>query len=152
MLSAAQDIQGYFDVFSGGATFYPGDTITFTFENGSSLTDNYLAVYNDPGPTGPLETGGDFYNFFVLGFYPASYNGSSSDSGASSSAIPSSTAATATATVVSSAAPTASSWDSPAYPAVPDVFQPDLGTFGGGYVSGILPPLHLIQGCSLCCQ
>ena len=67
MLSAALDIQAYFDVFSGGATFYPGDTITFVLENGTSITDNFLAVYNSPGPTGPLETGGDFYNFFVLG-------------------------------------------------------------------------------------
>jgi hypothetical protein len=137
MLSAALDIQAYFDVFSGGATFYPGDTITFALENGTSITDNFLAVYNSPGPTGPLETGGDFYNFFVLGFYPASYNDSSdsSDSAASSS-IPPSAAATANPTATSSAAPTPSNWNNTAYPDTPDVFQTDLGTLGGGYVSG----------------
>jgi len=135
MMSAAQDIQGYFDVFSGGATFYPGDTITTVLENGTSWTDNFQAVYNNPGPTGPLETGGDFYNFFVLGFYPASYN-DSSDATDSSSALPSTTAtASATSTTVS-ASPTPSNWNSTAYPDTPDVFQPDLGTYGGGFVSG----------------
>jgi hypothetical protein len=133
MLSAALDIQGSFDVFSGGATFYPGDTITTILENGTSFTQNFQAIYNSPGPTGPLETGGDFYNFFVLGFYPASYN--SSDSVDSSSALPSATA-TATSTVISSVAPTPSNWNNPAYPDTPDVFQTDLGTYGGGYVSG----------------
>jgi hypothetical protein len=147
MLSAALDIQGSFDVFSGGATFYPGDTITTVLENGTSFTDNFLAVYNSPGPTGPLETGGDFYNFFVLGFYPASYNDSSSSSD-SSSALPSSTAA-ATSTAVSSPSPTPSNWDNPAYPDTPDVFQTDLGTYGGGYVSGefvYIPVVHREQG------
>ncbi|KAH8817199.1 hypothetical protein F5884DRAFT_874120 [Xylogone sp. PMI_703] len=139
MLSAALDIQGYFDVFSGGATFYPGDTITFVLENGTTITDNFLAVYNSPGPTGPLETGGDFYNFFVLGFYPASYNESaiSDDSSDSSdSVVPSSIIPSATPTASSSAAPTPSNWENDAYPDAPDVFQPDLGTLGGGYVSG----------------
>lgn len=134
MLSAALDIQAYFNVFSGGATFYPGDTITFVLENGTAITDNFLAVYNSPGPTGPLETGGDFYNFFVLGFYPASYN-DSSISNPSSTIIASATAA-ATSTVASSAAPTPSNWNNTAYPDTPDVFQTDLGTLGGGYVSG----------------
>ena len=145
MLSAALDIQGIFDVFSGGATFYPGDTITFTLENGTSITDNFIAVYNSPGPTGPLETGGDFYNFFVLGFYPASYNDTSSDSAASSSVLPSSAIATATSTAVSADA-TPSTWNNSAYPVLPDVFQTDLGTFGGGYVSGksISPSVCLI--------
>jgi hypothetical protein len=141
MLSAAQDIQGLFNVFSGGATFYPGDTITFALENGTEISDYYLAIYNSPGPTGPLETGGDFYNFFVLGFYPASFDSDSidntTDSSASSSAAPSSTpTAAATSTVVSSAAPTPSSWDNPAYPDSPDVYQPDLGAYGEGYITG----------------
>jgi len=140
MLSAAQDIQGFFNVFSGGATFYPGDTITFKLENGTEISDDYLAVYNSPGPTGPLETGGDFYNFFVLGFYPASFNpdpgNSTTDPSASSSATPASTsAAGATSTAVSSATPILS-WNSTAYPLIPDVAQPDLGSYGGGYVSG----------------
>lgn len=133
-LSAAQDIQGLFNVFSGGATFYPGDTITFRFENGTELNDFYLAIYNSPGPTGPLETGGDFYNFFVLGFYPASYDPNASSSSPSSSSAPTSTSA-ATSTATSSATPT-QSWNNTAYPHVPDVAQTDLGVYGGGYISG----------------
>jgi hypothetical protein len=146
MLSAAQDIQGYFNVFSGGATFYPGDTITFVLENGTTINDFYLAIYNSPGDTGPLETGGDFYNFFVLGFYPASFNpntddggdDNSTDSSAASSAAPSSspTAAATSTTVSSASTPTVSSWDNDAYPDVPDVWQPDLGITGEGYISG----------------
>ncbi|KAH0534195.1 hypothetical protein FGG08_007206 [Glutinoglossum americanum] len=141
MLSAAQDVQGFFNVFSGGATFYPGDTITFTLENGTKISDRYLVIYNDPGPTGPLETGGDFYNFFVLGFYPASFDPDLSDnttnSSASSSVAPSSTpTAAATSTVSSLAPPAPSSWNNTAYPDIPDVAQVDLGTYGGGYISG----------------
>ena len=74
MLSAAQDTQGIASVFNGGATFYPGDTITFHLENGTEIVDTWLAVYYSQGNTGPLQTGGDFYNFFVLGFYPESYD------------------------------------------------------------------------------
>jgi hypothetical protein len=61
-----------FSIFEGYTTFYPGDNITFTFENGTELTETWLAIYNDPGDMGPLSTGGDFYNFFVLGLYPDS--------------------------------------------------------------------------------
>jgi hypothetical protein len=138
MLSAAQDIQGVFDVFSGGATFYPGDTVTFGFENGKSITEKFLAIYNSPGATGPLQTGGDFFNFFVLGFYPASFfeeeDDTSDPAAASSAATP--TSSVQASSVTSSAAPTGTKWDSPAYPDDPDVFQKDLGEFGGGFVSG----------------
>ncbi|RDW66343.1 hypothetical protein BP6252_09978 [Coleophoma cylindrospora] len=135
MLSPAQEIQGYSNVFSGGATFYPGNTITFVLENGTSITDQFLAIFNSPGPTGPLETGGDFYNFFVLGFYPASFDPSSLDdstdqSAASSTTIASTSAATSTST------PSPLSWGNPAYPLIPDVAQPDLGVYGGGFLSG----------------
>ena len=79
MYSPASDVQGYSSVFGGLTTFYPGESLTFTFENGTELGPiPWLAIYNDQGPTGPLTTGGDFYNFFVLGFYPASYNVTSS--------------------------------------------------------------------------
>jgi hypothetical protein len=37
---------------------------------------------------------------------------------------------------VSSATATPSSWNNLAYPLVPDVAQPDLGTYGGGFISG----------------
>lgn len=67
-------------LWNGDATFYPGDTFTYVFENGSRVEDQWLAVYLNPLETGPLETGGDFYNFFVLGFYPASYDPDADDS------------------------------------------------------------------------
>lgn len=143
MLSAAQDIQGFFNAFSGGATFYPGDNITFVLENGTSWTGNYLAIYDSPGPTGPLQTGGDFYNFFVLGFYPASYDadeGEFEDDSDDVAVIESAPAST-------SFAPAPTGWDNTAYPERADIAQQDLGTFGSGVVSGmfsskiLLPPL-----------
>ncbi|KAE8441124.1 hypothetical protein EG329_005836 [Mollisiaceae sp. DMI_Dod_QoI] len=72
--SAAGSIQDVPNIFTGDATFYPGNTITFVFENGSSLQENFLGVYYSQGSTGPLETGADFFNFFVLGIYPTSYD------------------------------------------------------------------------------
>jgi hypothetical protein len=149
MLSAAQDIQGFLNVFSGGASFYPGDTITFKLENGTTIVDRYLAIYNDPGPTGPLETGGDFYNFFVLGFFPASFEFDQGDDpanpSASSSEAPSTPTATATSTVASPTL-TPNSWNNLAYPNIPDIAQKDLGTYGGGYISGRLTPCILKTG------
>ncbi|KAF6820668.1 peptidase S41 family protein [Colletotrichum plurivorum] len=75
MDSPVQDIQGALSIFSGGATFYPGDYLNFTYEDPEKEDANtyWLAVYNNPEFTGPLTTGGDFYNYFVLGFLPASY-------------------------------------------------------------------------------
>lgn len=130
--SPAQDIQGVFGIWGGAATFYLGDSLTLVLENGTTIgPDPWLAVYYDPGDTGPLETGGDFYNFFVLGLYSASYDPDSDTSDGSSDS--NSAAATTTA---SSAAATPSLRNNPAYPTVPDVAQQDLGTFGGGFISG----------------
>ena len=95
--------------------FYPGDAFTYEFENGSFLEDVWLAVYNDPGDTGPLESGGDYYNFFVLDNYPASYN----DSDDSSSPSNTSTAPP----------PKVTSFNNPAFPD-PDVFQANLTSTG----------------------
>ncbi|KAK4552583.1 hypothetical protein LTR86_010227 [Recurvomyces mirabilis] len=118
--SPAADIIGQFSIWNGDATFYPGDTFNYTMENGTEIEDEFYAVYNDPGPTGPLETGGDFYNFFVLGFYPASFNLSE-------------------LTYDNSTCQNVSSWTnstlSYAYPE-PDVAQADLGC--SGYVTGYL--------------
>ncbi|KAF3036558.1 hypothetical protein E8E12_004968 [Didymella heteroderae] len=36
--------------------------------------DYCLALWNEPYETGPLSAGGDFYNYFVLGLLPVSYN------------------------------------------------------------------------------
>lgn len=74
MRSPALDIQGGVALFSGSATLYPGDDLRFEYENGTVLNENWISLYNSPGYTGPLSTGGDFYNFFVLDEAPASYN------------------------------------------------------------------------------
>jgi hypothetical protein len=67
MRTPAQDIQSIYSIWSGGATFYPGDNLTYILENGTEVDTNWIAIYNYPTDTGALETGGDFYNFFVLG-------------------------------------------------------------------------------------
>jgi hypothetical protein len=132
MYSPALGIQGYFSGFGGSATFYPGENLTFKFENGTELDPvPWLAIYNSQGPTGPLTTGGDFYNFFVLGLYPASYNATS----ASSTTV---SASTPTNSATSSAAPMPTAWDDPAYPSNPEIVQPDLSTTGGGFLTGYL--------------
>ena len=38
MYSPASDIQGYYSVFGGFTTLYPGANITFGFENGTEAT------------------------------------------------------------------------------------------------------------------
>jgi hypothetical protein len=76
MASAAQDIQGVASIWNGGGTFYPGDTVTFVLENGTTIgPDPFYAVFSGGSisDTGPLTTGGDFYNFFVLGLYPVGF-------------------------------------------------------------------------------
>ncbi|CAG8972123.1 hypothetical protein HYALB_00008128 [Hymenoscyphus albidus] len=73
MRSAAQDNQGDINIFGGRVTFYFGDTVTFVLENGTQIHDDCIAIYYSPGNAGPLETGGDFYNYFVLGILPDSY-------------------------------------------------------------------------------
>ncbi|KAL4967677.1 peptidase S41 family protein [Aspergillus stella-maris] len=107
MESGALDAQGYGEVFWTSAPFYPGDSITFTFENNTSLGPfAWDSIYFSPGDTGPLQTGGDFYNFFVLGFYPQSYydaleeeesvTGTPVSSAVASSSVPSPSASAAT--------------------------------------------------------
>lgn len=43
MLSPVLDIRDQFDIFEGYTTFYPGDNITFTFENGNSAWSRTVA-------------------------------------------------------------------------------------------------------------
>lgn len=119
MRSGALDAQGFLEVFFGGATVYPGDTIALTFENGTVIgPEPWQAIYLSPGNTGPLQTGGDFYNFFVLGLYPASYipegdsEGRLPDKTASSTPIRTPSPTPSPSTLVSTTAP---SWGT-AYP------------------------------------
>jgi Peptidase family S41 len=134
MSSPVLDIQNYYSIFEGYSTFYPGEDITTTFENGTVIgPDPWLAIYNNPGETGPLSTGGDFYNFFVLGYYPASYNPEiETESGsAESSSAPSATTLTSDPSLLSTTAtPTPTGWDHPAYPQTAYVVQQDLGISG----------------------
>ena len=128
MSSSASNITDSFSVFEGYTSYYPGENLTLAFENGTEITEPWIAIYNSPGDTGPLETGGDFYNFFVLGFYPASYDpyasATSSDSAPSATSSDSSSVSSTTATT------TPTSWPDIAYPQQPDVVQPDLGSSG----------------------
>ncbi|KAK8127353.1 Peptidase S41 family protein [Apiospora sp. TS-2023a] len=72
MSHPAQDIQGWPNVWQGAATFYPGDELTFAFENASEPLETFwLAYYTYPLDAGPIATSGDMYNFFALGLYPA---------------------------------------------------------------------------------
>ncbi|KAF2679354.1 hypothetical protein K458DRAFT_408210 [Lentithecium fluviatile CBS 122367] len=81
MSSPALDVQSGQTVWSGAATFYPGDNLTVHFENYTDGDDStwwdtiWVATYNEiANYTGPLSTGGDFYNYFVLGETPASFD------------------------------------------------------------------------------
>lgn len=142
MSSPVLDVQGYFSIFEGYTTFYPGENVTFAFENGTSLEPfPWLAIYNSPGDTGPLTTGGDFYNFFVLGLFPDSYDpDAETDLDSVPSSVPSDEATESTATEIalpeetSNIDATMTSWPNPAYPQNPDIVQPDLG--GSGVLTG----------------
>lgn len=118
------DIQGGLTTFSGSGTFYPGDNLTFTFEDGTSLDTMWVALYNEPAnATGPLTTGGDFYNYFVLGLLPDSYEPTASVTSGVSDNI--------------QAAP--GNWFEASYeafPQEPDIVQNDLGLFYSGLVTG----------------
>lgn len=73
MYSPAQPTESEAELFRD-LVLYPGDSLLIVFENGTHLgPEPFRALYVNPWPTGPLETGGDFYNFFVLGFFPAKF-------------------------------------------------------------------------------
>jgi hypothetical protein len=128
MSSPTLDIQGGLTTLSGGGSFYPGDNLTFVFENKTSIETVWVAIYSElANYTGPLATGGDFYNYYVLGLLPDSFDDSllisSPLSGGDVPALPT------------------TDWNEisyKAFPEDPDVAQPDLGVFGGGVVTGYL--------------
>ena len=146
MSSYAAYIQDDYSILESYVEFYPGETITLGFENGTTLDpEPWLAIYNSPGPTGPLATGGDFYNFFVLGFYPASFDPNATDpcaasDGSTSSSDSATTTVNSTSTNTSStgAGATATSWPDTAYPDNTDIYQPSLYPDGGGFLTGYL--------------
>ncbi|KAK4223132.1 hypothetical protein QBC38DRAFT_459657 [Podospora fimiseda] len=80
----ANDIQGFYGTWGGQTLFYPGasledDGIIVKLANGTSYNFRWLALLNELVNPGPLETAGDFYNYFVLGLEPASMQDSDDD-------------------------------------------------------------------------
>jgi hypothetical protein len=72
MDSPVRDIRGGLSALQS-LTFYPGDALNFKYKNGSVYETYWLGIYRGGSNTGPLATPGDFYNYFVLGLLPASY-------------------------------------------------------------------------------
>lgn len=104
------------------------------------MTAPFLGVYYSQGPTGPLQTGGDFFNFFVLGFYPDSYDPDLIDNNTVNITLPSSSASSAhAASSVSTSAPSATGSTAAStcegytafYPPCADIAQADFLLDGG---------------------
>jgi hypothetical protein len=125
------DILGDVSVFGGYVDFFPETFLNTTLENGTTDYSFWLALYTEPYPSGPLTTPGDFYNFFVLGELPASYNETNTFNAAympppvDPNAQPSEPTSPSSWRVASSGA----------YPD-PDVSQPGLAVLDSGILSG----------------
>lgn len=145
MDSPAMWISGDLSIFQS-ATFYPGDALNFTFKNGSTEETYWLSIYNELEDTGPLTTAGDFYNYFVLGLLPASYDPDKqwwpdleTDDSSSDDSSDNSTVIDPFQSLCSSGNPTDVNWCNTsfgAYPNDPVVVQTDLAVTGGGVVTG----------------
>lgn len=128
MSSPVLDVLGQYSILEGYITFYPGENMTLTLANGTTLGPvPFYASYNGPENTGPLVTGGDFYNFFVLGFYPALYDPFAFQT---SEPTPSATDAQTSSDPTETASAEPTSLGHPAYPDNPVIYQPDLGSSG----------------------
>ena len=134
MGSPAQDIQGGLNIFGGGLTFYPGDSLNFTLANGTIIETFWIAFYSEPYYTGPLSTGGDFFNYFVLGLVPASINDESLPPAFQTNSTDTNSTDADTGDA-GSADTSSSAWipfnASTAYPVNPDVVQDNLGISAG---------------------
>ena len=159
MSSAASDVQNVLSTFEGSSIFYPGDTITFKFENGSDSGElpwlAQFSPFSNPADAPLITTGQELYDWYVLGVdsTPDNFNDPTT-----ASVIPSATptdtsgasdsSTSPTATSDSSTAPSSTSatdypstptgWPSIAYPADPIVAQPGLGEINGGVVTGYI--------------
>ncbi|KAL8961908.1 MAG: hypothetical protein Q9183_005236, partial [Haloplaca sp. 2 TL-2023] len=154
MSSPAYDVQGFYSIFEGATPFWPGNEITFVFENGTEpLTLPWLATYFVPDDTPKITSGNDLYRFFVLGLYPEvdtaaatasfptnipePFAPASNFTNATSTATPvvdPSAAASASVVVADSDPPEATSWEYFPYPQNPVTVQPSLGD--GGVITG----------------
>lgn len=143
MDSPALFVSGDFSTFQAG-TFYPGDELNATFKNGTTGETVWLSIYNELDDTGPLTTAGDFYNYFVLGLLPASYNENSTwwpilAQSNDTSDDNTTTMADLYKGLCDKGSPSASSWCEASfgsYPNNPDISQFDLDVTGGGVVTG----------------
>jgi hypothetical protein len=144
MDSPALRINGDLSIFQS-ATFYPGHELNFTFKDRSTVETFWLAFYTALDDTGPLTTPGDFYNYFVLGLLPASFNPNQqwwptlSLNDSSSNSSDESTVTNPFKSICSSGNPAHANWcltSSGAYPNDPAIVQADLAVTGGGVVTG----------------
>ncbi|OAL56114.1 hypothetical protein IQ07DRAFT_530188 [Pyrenochaeta sp. DS3sAY3a] len=134
----ALSTRGSGSIWDSSVQFYPGDEIALVMENGTEYLDNWLALWQEPYETGPLTTGGDFYNYFVLNFLPDSYN--SSGNFYNPAYAPATTSINTTEPAASPAPE--HSWRTRSYEAYPDpdVRQEGLAVFSDGIVSGYFLP------------
>ena len=132
----ALSTQGLGGIWDSGVRFYPGDEIALVMENGTDYLDYWLALWKEPYETGPLTTGGDFYNYFVLNFLPASYVPSGNFYNPAYAPAPADTSGPTVAR------PSEQSWRNVSYGAYPDpnVRQEGLAVVSDGIVSGYLLP------------
>lgn len=130
------DVLGDDSVFTGDAIFYPGDELNFTLQNKTqSIETFWQAYYNYPYLTGAVATGGDMYNAFVLGLFPAEGNETATYE---DDTVTVARRQDDTTTDDADEDGTASWYNvsSGAYPDNPDVYQSDLSLTGGGVVTG----------------
>lgn len=138
MVTPAQELFGV-SYLSDAAPFYAGDQMSLSFENGTTVSQRWTALYASPGFTGPLETGGDFYNFFVLGNYPANYDAAYADYIESQAGAAFDSYEDVVLTPGSDDANnTLTSWHKiiPVYPSDAMNYEQDLGEFTNGDVTG----------------
>lgn len=122
-------------VFFGDVLFYPGDELNFSMENDTEIDTYWEAYYNYAYLTGPIATGGDMYNAFVLGLFPAEGNETATHLDDSVNVARRQDSTPAAETVAEIAASWAAG-SSGAYPANPDVYPDGLSRDDGGVVTG----------------
>lgn len=124
---------------------YPGDAINYTQTNGTVTSSYWLATYSDTRNTGPLTTAGDFYNYFVLGLTPESFDPENPEwwpewTGGSDDGDDDFTyTISVTDIICGSGQPSNASWceeSQGAFPKNPDIVQDDLERLKGGVVTG----------------
>jgi hypothetical protein len=130
--SPAQELFGLNLIYEY-APFYAGDDMTITYRNGTPDSGEWLSLYQPDVFTGSLTTGGDFYNFFVLGLPPANFDEEYATYRASH---PLTLPVLRVGLDESEAG--FFSWhnNSPAYPNDPIMIQEDLGIFASGSLTG----------------